>query len=403
MREAFTKAMLKIVKARTSLLISNPFFGSLALRLKMIECTEDHPMYPSTMRTNGKVIEFHTKFVEDLDPEEIKAVIAHEILHVGLMHTTRMGSRDFWKWQHACDYAVNSILNKCKFKLPNSALLNSAYDDMSAEKIYALLPDMKGDNHSSVEWGIVCPTPASDNPDQSIGNGQPQQPLSAADQKKVEQEIKDAIVATMKTIDTKKSCGVIPGFAKEMIEALSKPKISYRELLRDFLEAVAKNDYSFKTPNVRYSEVTKSTGLILPGMQSQEIGNIAFIIDSSGSISDEEKKRYASEISGVLEDFPLFEIDVIYVDTKVQNVQHLTAEDLPLSLEFSGGGGTSFVPGFDYIKENDIDPKCALYFTDGECSRFPDPPDYPVIWLCTSGVESLKNAPFGEVIGLEVD
>ena len=50
-----------------------------------------------------------------------------------------------------------------------------------------------------------------------------------------------------------------------------------------------------------------------------------------------------------------------------------------------GFGGTSFRPVFDRIEqlreEENLEPDCLIYFTDG-CGEYPEkPPEYPVIFL----------------------
>jgi predicted metal-dependent peptidase len=62
-----------------------------------------------------------------------------------------------------------------------------------------------------------------------------------------------------------------------------------------------------------------------------------------------------------------------------------------------GGGGTSFIPPFEYLEKNGIDPKCVIYLTDGY-GTFPSESDVkvPTMWLMTTDVEP----PFGECVRL---
>jgi len=74
----------------------------------------------------------------------------------------------------------------------------------------------------------------------------------------------------------------------------------------------------------------------------------------------------------------------------------LTAEPLTLPKQIGGGGGTSFVPVFDWITAAELRPDLMLYFTDAE-GYFPaTAPDYPVIWL----VKGRGKVPWGERIQL---
>ena len=63
-----------------------------------------------------------------------------------------------------------------------------------------------------------------------------------------------------------------------------------------------------------------------------------------------------------------------------------------------GGGGTSFIPVFEYIEKNDLRPDALIYLTD-LAGRFPEhEPDFPVIW----GAICEGTAPFGKVVRIPV-
>src|SRR5438270_2939817 len=121
----------KLTKARTQLLLSQPFFGTLCVRLKTL------PGPVPTMATNGRVILYNPEFVEDLTLAELEATIAHEAMHCALGHHCRRGERDPRLWNEAADLAINPILVANGFTLPSGALLDSAFDNLSAEEIYA--------------------------------------------------------------------------------------------------------------------------------------------------------------------------------------------------------------------------------------------------------------------------
>jgi len=54
-------------------------------------------------------------------------------------------------------------------------------------------------------------------------------------------------------------------------------------------------------------------------------------------------------------------------------------EELKLPRNFQGGGGTSFIPVFDWVEQQGTQPETLIYFTDAQ-GAFPEaPPNYPVI------------------------
>ena len=70
--------------------------------------------------------------------------------------------------------------------------------------------------------------------------------------------------------------------------------------------------------------------------------------------------------------------------------------DLPLQLAPRGGGGTDYRPVCAWIDREGLHPVCLLWFTDLECTSFPEQPEYPVLWI----IDGRKDnpPPFGEWI-----
>ena len=92
------------VKARSRLLLGNPFFGTLCLRQKPVEW--DQP----TGAVDGKHLYYNVKWFEKLTDMEREGFLAHEIMHLVLMHHIRRQERNPHKWNVAADYAINNHL-----------------------------------------------------------------------------------------------------------------------------------------------------------------------------------------------------------------------------------------------------------------------------------------------------
>src|SRR5215472_13976808 len=134
----------KLTRARTQLLLNQPFFGTLCLRLKLMS----GPV--PTMATDGLCIVYDPAFVNSLPPAELEAVLAHEVLHCALGHHCRRGQRDPRVWNEAADLAINPLLVANGFSLPAGALIEPAFDSLSAEEIYARLVQ-RNDGSSGAE------------------------------------------------------------------------------------------------------------------------------------------------------------------------------------------------------------------------------------------------------------
>ena len=93
---------------------------------------------------------------------------------------------------------------------------------------------------------------------------------------------------------------------------------------------------------------------------------------------------------------------ILQVDTRITDVAEYASEDLPEELEAKGGGGTDFRPGFAWLEAEGIEPACCLYFTDMECSSYPEAePPFPVLFCNYSDPPSEWNRePWGERIDI---
>ena len=133
MNVPLTATVQKLTRSRVQLLILQPFFGTLCLRLKLI------PGDLPTMATDGSRIVYNPAFVDQLKPAELEGTLAHEVMHCALGHQCRRGNRDPGLWNEAADFAINPILIANGFTLPAGALIDPAFANLSAEEIYARL------------------------------------------------------------------------------------------------------------------------------------------------------------------------------------------------------------------------------------------------------------------------
>ena len=98
----------KHIKARIEMLISAPFFGNLATRLRFKDATEWCP----TAATDGKYFYYNRNFIAALSDQEIIFLVGHEVLHCVYDHmdADRRGDRHPVLWNIANDYVINADL-----------------------------------------------------------------------------------------------------------------------------------------------------------------------------------------------------------------------------------------------------------------------------------------------------
>ena len=137
--------------------------------------------------------------------------------------------------------------------------------------------------------------------------------------------------------------------------------------------------------------------MYLPGLYSPALGEISIIVDTSGSVSDNELQYFSNETSAILQDLNPSAVNFIQCDAEVHSNVTYTREDLPLKYKYQGRGGTSFIPAIEFVQEHYPLTTACIYFTDLE-GDFPEtPPGFPMLWITTVKHE----VPFGEVIFME--
>lgn len=374
----------KLTKARAGLILDAPFFGALALRLRVLP---DDTC--KTAWTDGTTLGYSPAFVDALTLAECKALLAHEVMHCALAHHTRRGARDAKRWNVAADYAENALLREAGFTLPNGCLLNSAFAGRSAEEVYGLLPapdpgDDNGDDGNGSDPGAM-----GEVRDAPGGNGNG--PASPSELAQAEQEWK---VATVQAAQAAKAAGRLPGGIARLVSAIVAPRVDWHQALRRFVDQTARNDYSWNRPSRRFA----AQGLYLPAPHSEELGPVVVAVDTSGSVDEATLNQFAAEVSGILEEYKTT-AHVIYCDTHVSSVEVFTAEDLPLQLKPQGGGGTDFRPPFERVERDTLEPSCFVYLTDLEGYSFPDEPPYPVLWARIGKGGAVP--PFGETLDVD--
>jgi predicted metal-dependent peptidase len=383
-QEAEEKARKAVTVARTRLVLGKDaksvFFATLALRVRL-----EPDWGCPTMAVDGRTMFYGPEFVNGLSGDELVGVVCHETMHLALAHHARRSGRDASQFNVACDLSINPLLEESGFTLPKSRLMpgEGSYKDLpkglSAEEYYTLLPkppegqggDKGGDDPGGC-GGVRDP-----------GDGSP----SDAQDQKADWEAAAAVAES-----AAKSRGTMPAGLARMVDEVLRPPADWRAILREFVSSAAKNDFSWSRPNRRYI----AQGLYLPGLHSEELGDVLVLVDTSGSIGKQQLDSFATELNGILDSFDC-QATVVYHDSEVQHVQEHRSSDGPLVLEPKGGGGTSHAWLNEWINREGKSPACIVALTDLWSDFGPDP-GVPTLWAVTG---DNTNAPFGQVVNID--
>lgn len=390
------KIVEKLITARIGLLLRHPFFGNLATRLKLVDASD----WLSTLATDGRHFYYSNDFVNKLTPKEAEFGFAHEVLHNVFDHMGRREHRDPQLSNIAADYAANQILKDERIgEVPDwiKIFQDDKYRGKSYEEIYddiekkAIKIDISSlgellDEHLDGE-GDGDGDEDGDGDQEGKGKGRPK--LTAEEKKAIKDEIKEAMVAAAQAA----GAGRVPAGVQRMIQSFTEPKMDWRQMLRMNIQSIFKSNFSFTRPNRK----SQHCGAILPGMMNEETIDVSIAIDMSGSISDKMAKDFLSEVKGIMDEYKDFKLDLWCFDTEIYGYKQFTGDtaDELMEYECKGGGGTDFDANYNFMKEEGIEPKRFIMFTDGyPCGSWGDE-DYCESLFIVHGNDSII-APFGQ-------
>ncbi len=389
----------KLTTARVGLLLKAPFFGNMATRMKLIDASDWCP----TAATTGRDFFYNKKFVEKLTVKKLEFLFGHEICHAVFDHFGRVGSRDRQLSNIAQDYAVNQILvdERIGDKITEVKICyDPQYRGMAWEEIYDILYEKAEKipmDQLLKELGDVLDEHIKEGDGEGDQEGKGNRPgLSKEDAQKIKDEIKEAMIQSAAAA----GAGKTPAGIMRMIKTLTEPKMNWREIIRQQIQSIVRNDYSFQRPNRK----SQHTGAVLPGMIPDTTIDVAIALDMSGSIGQEDATVFLSEVKGIMDQYEDFNIQLWCFDTDVYNhvkIGHDNSDDL-LSYEPQGGGGTSFEVNWEFMRDNDIQPKKFIMFTDGyPCGTWGEE-DYCDTLFIVKGNTSAES-PFGQTVIYEKD
>lgn len=351
----------RLITSRIGLLLKAPFFGNIATRLELLNGNEWCP----TAATDGRRFYYNDKFVMSLPLKQCEFLMGHEVLHAVYDHSGRRGQRDPKIWNYACDFAVNQDLidQRIGEKITVVKILqNDKYKGKSAEEIYDDLMQnaSKMDLESYAKMLLDEHLDGDEDGDgdgDKDGKGRPR--MSAAERRAMREELQEAVLNAAEAA----GAGNLPAGIKRLLSSLTAPVIGWKELLEQQIQSTIKCDYTFSRPSRRSWHMDA----ILPGMKVGEQIDVVIAIDQSGSIGTEDSKAFLSEIKGIMEAYEEYSIRVFCFDTSIYNDQKFTSDNMEDIEDYEpmGGGGTDFMACWRYMRENDIEPKKFIMFTDG--------------------------------------
>jgi predicted metal-dependent peptidase len=350
----------------------HPFFGTLALFAEF-RVSDTVP----TAATDGKVLWFNPDFTAKQNPSQLCGLIAHELLHAALQHLPRRRERDPQLWNIAADIVVNGMVSgDTNYTLPEGGVENASLAHLSVEEIYEKLITGK---LKVPKIGLL----------DLLGGG---------DHTAIDEEQQSALQRHWRAAVQQASAvarRMNKGFGHKGLDSLrditeaTAPSLNWREILWQFLVSTPCDFSGFDRRFIWQK-------LYLEDVVGETV-EVAIVLDTSGSIGSDELSAFMGEIQSILDAYPQIQGNLFFADAALYGPYPFNQHaGIPAP---KGGGGTSFVPFFDWVRKearNGSVPLC-IYFTDGYGSFPSNVPDVPVLWVVIPGGLGSQDFPFGDV------
>lgn len=416
--------MKRLLMSRLRILVNHGFYGLLLMHMTF---TLDESC--QTAATDGRRIFFGPEFLDDLSDSELDFVMMHEIMHVVLQHCMRGKELDQDLFNVACDIVVNSNILKSNnmdlstitlrkygeamHRAPNGS---EGYEHM-AEEVYKMFPARPPRKKPGAVAGAGSGLGSGDGNGAGgtgTGGGKDGAPgwddhtrwgmEEEEDEKTLKEEwVKRTIDAAeaISVRDPSNTRGMLPMFAVRLLKELREPQTDWRKILSAFVQEEIV-DYSFSPPDRRFGD----SPFFLPDFNDTDIvtKDILFMIDTSGSMSDDMITAAYSEVKGAVDQFGgKLKGWLGFFDAAIVEPKPFENEGELRIIRPAGGGGTSFHIIFEYVKEymQDNLPVSIIIMTDGY-APFPKEAaamGIPVLWLLNN--ESV-TPPWGKIARLTV-
>lgn len=353
-----------------------------------------------TAYTNGLICAINPHFFMRLKPEAREFVVAHLIWHIIMLHLLRGAGKNWRLWQMACDYWINNTLVSKGYTHPDIyPWLDYRYNGMAVEEIYDDLVQ-RAENGTlddlEILWGYQDDNGNYDTNDlRNVTKGNQHEDQYSAPAIDPVDARKMAEIA-MRVSQYAAQCGGSMGSDNPISELISnflRPVVPWERILAPFLTALEGEDYTWRKPSPRYrkaylpSRITGGKG---------GLDHIAFMGDSSGSMTQAQLVRINSEARYVKKRFNPEKLTLLNFDTTIQMELEMSRHDTFDEMRVVGRGGTDLRAVRNWIIENK--PKAVVVFSDMDCPEMePLPPEsmVPILWIIFNNSDA--KVPHGKV------
>jgi predicted metal-dependent peptidase len=365
--EAGSKSLAQ--RARAWFVNAYPLLGALATGFKIIEdnviCARMHILVAAV---DAERRELFINPACGLADDEMRFVMAHELLHVGLRHQARQQGRDAYLWNVACDYVINGWLIEMGLGvIPKfGGLYDAALKGLSAEGVYdRIVTDLRRYRKLATLRGMgLCDMLDADNPrwwESAAGVD-----LDSFYRRCMAQGLR---------YHQDSGRGTLPLGLTQEIEALAQPAVGWdvelarwfdhhfspMEKRRSFARASRRQSSTPEIPRPRW----------VASADTEEGRTFGVVLDTSGSMSRAVLGMALGAIASYSMSRDVPWVRVVFCDAVAYDAGYLRPEGIAEGVRVKGRGGTILQAGVDLLESATDFPEAGpiLIITDGRCDR----------------------------------
>lgn len=393
-RKHMSKGVMRVMR-------TSPFYSTIILRHNMVEDENVNGMC-----IDGQEIRYSPEGVLTQTPAELAEYLKHMAMHIAFKHHVRAGelaprAKQACKaagvsfeqiFDQSADLSINSLLRKEnefvwrseEFKdapMPGIGKFEEFEDGEAVEKYFPQVlklaeeeegqqkpgenpppcnggkGDSQGNEESEGEGDGEGDGQNDGNGNQAGGNEQKKdQPMNfgqvkaANDPQKSDDEADEIIAAATMAA---KSAGEGTGSVNSIIAENEKPvKVDWRAEASQFFERACRGRKNYKHVNRRLWD----RQIIFPTNKDKSAKKVIFLVDVSGSMSDDAVCAVYNHIEEVIAAKPKLTVELVPFDDDVfkDHITEYTRDTLPIRNDARsrmGWGGTRFVPAAKYAED----------------------------------------------------
>ena len=246
---------------------------------------------------------------------------------------------------------------------------------------------------------VLQPGQGGDPDSEGMGDDSPSQENPTQAAQKLAQQHGEMGVAIRRAQNMARSIGQGSSITEMMLDLANAPQVDWRQYISGFLSRSAGNSaYDFSRPQRK--PLLLEEPYFVPSRGGFGVNHLVVVMDTSGSIGIPQQRVFLGATASAVSDLRPKEFTIIFCDSRIQRVDQEVDVDQGFgNYNIPKGGGTSFIPPFEWIEANLAEkPDGVIYLTDLYGPAPTQAPGYPVLWACITD----EKGPWGETVHVPI-